>query len=154
MPRLERIGDPRLLEIYRERMDLKRALLWMEEDGLGLDLPYLEATTSEYGVRVMDGWSRVVELVGDPEFNPGSPPQILAAFERRGVRLDNTQASTLAFVEDELAQALVQYREDKKTHTTYLVALKNEQRDGIVHPTFNDDKARSGRMSSSAASNN
>ena len=153
-PRLESVGDPRLLEIYAERMELKRALLRMESDGFALDMPYLNATTSEYGAKVMEGWGDIVALTGSPEFNPGSPAQILEAFARRGVRLDNTQEHMLKELDDELARTLLQYRSDKKIHTTYLTALQHEQRDGIVHPNFNDDAARTGRMSSSAASNN
>jgi DNA polymerase family A len=154
MPRLEAVGDPRLLEIYAERMELKRALLYMEEDGFALDLPYLDETASEYGVKVMDGWSEVVKLVGDPDFNPNSPKQILEAFERRDIALENTQAATLTVLEDELATALVQYRSDQKLYQTSLRALQKENRDGIAHPNFNDDAARTGRMSSGAASNN
>lgn len=154
MPRLEAIGDPRLLEIYAERMELKRALLYMEEDGFGLDLPYLNETTSKYGVKVMEGWSEVVRLTKNPDFNPQSPAQVLKAFEARDIMLEDTQAATLNLLDDELARALVQYREDKKTHGTYLTTIQSEQRDGIVNPNFNDDAARTGRMSSSAASNN
>lgn len=154
MPRLEAIGDPRLLDIYAERMELKLALLDMEADGLGLDMPYLDETTSDYGVRVMDGWAEVVRLTGEPEFNPGSVPQVKAAFERRGVKLENTQAATLSLLDDELAKTLLQYRDDQKNYKTYLRGIQREQRDGIIHPNFNDDAARTGRMSSSGASNN
>jgi DNA polymerase family A len=154
MPRLEGVGDQRLLDIYAERMELKRALLWMEEDGFALDLPYLDETTSAYGVRVMEAWGEVVRLTGDSEFNPGSPAQILKAFDKRGIELENTQASTLTVLDDELARNLIQYREDQKVYKTYLRAIQSEHRDGIIHPNFNDDAARTGRMSSSAASNN
>src|SRR5512133_446674 len=58
MPRLEAEGDPRLLELYGEFMELKRVLLDMEADGFKLDLEYLDQTTSEYGVRVLEGWDK------------------------------------------------------------------------------------------------
>lgn len=154
LPRLEALGDPRVLELYREFMELKVVLLDMEADGFALDMPYLDEVTSEYGVKVMEGWDGIVTLTGNPELNPQSPAQILEAFAKRGVRLDSTAEATLKEVKDELAAALLQYRSDKKTHTTYLTSLRSEQRDGIVHPNFNDDAARTGRMSSSAASNN
>jgi DNA polymerase I-like protein with 3'-5' exonuclease and polymerase domains len=154
LPRLEKIGDPRLLELYREFMDLKLALLDMEADGLKLDMPYLNATASEYGVKVMEGWEKIVTLTGNPELNPQSPAQIIKAFADRGVVLESTAESVLRDVHDELAGDLLQYRSDKKIHTTYLVGLQHEQRDGLTHPSFNDDAARTGRMSSSTAFNN
>jgi DNA polymerase I-like protein with 3'-5' exonuclease and polymerase domains len=154
LPRLEKIGDPRLLELYREFMDLKLALLDMEADGLKLDMTYLNETASEYGVKVMEGWDKIVTLTGNPELNPQSPAQIVKAFADRGVVLESTAESVLRDVSDELAGDLLQYRSDKKIHTTYLVGLQHEQREGLTHPSFNDDAARTGRMSSSTAFNN
>ena len=142
--------DEQLQELYQHEMDLQLVVLRMEADGLALDLPYLEAKTSEYGERVMDKWFDLVELVGDEEFNPNAPAQILAAFERRGVRLPDTKAATLERVDDDLARALQNYREDVKIHGTYLTAMLSEQRGGIIHPNFNMN-VRTGRMSSSKA---
>jgi len=152
MPRLERLNDPAILQLYTEAMQLKRVLLRMEADGLGVDIPYLDKTTSEYGVKVMHGWSKVVDLVGNPEFNPQSPQQVMEAFAARGVTLETTEAKTLERLDDELARALLAYRGDKRVHTTYLQNLQRERRGEIVHANFNDDAARTGRMSSSSAS--
>jgi DNA polymerase I-like protein with 3'-5' exonuclease and polymerase domains len=154
LPQLEALGDERLMALYREFMQLKLVLLDMEADSFKLDIPYLDCITSEYGVKVMEGWERIVKLTGNPDLNPQSPDQIKATFAKRGVKVDSTAVDVLRDLDDELAEALLQYRSDKKTHTTYLVALKHEQRNGYVHPNFNDDAARTGRMSSSAASNN
>ena len=153
-PRLEALKDPRLVELFYEFMELKVVLLSMEADGFALDLEYLSRVASEYGVKVMEGWDRIVQLTGKPELNPQSPAQLLEVFAERGVILESTAEAALKEVTDELAEALLQYRSVKKIHQTYLVALQHEQRDGIVHPNFNDDAAKTGRMSSSAASNN
>jgi DNA polymerase I-like protein with 3'-5' exonuclease and polymerase domains len=153
LPELQ-LQDDRLQELYREFMQLKLVLLDMEADSFKLDIPYLDCITSEYGVKVMEGRERIVKLTGNPDLNPQSPVQITEAFAKRGVKLESTAVDVLRDIDDELAAALLQYRSDKKIHTTYLVTLKKEQRDGYVHPNFNDDAARTGRMSSSAASNN
>jgi DNA polymerase I-like protein with 3'-5' exonuclease and polymerase domains len=150
IPRVQSKGAD-LWGLYTESMRLKRVLLRMEEDGFGLDVPYTERVASEYGVRVMEKWDRVTQLVGDPDFNPRSPAQVMAAFKRRGIKLEDTQVKTLAKLDDDLARALLDYRGDFKIHTTYLLGLLREQRDGIIHPNFNDDGARTGRMSSSSA---
>lgn len=150
-PRLRAKSDPKLLQLYNDSMRLKRVLLRMEGDGFALDVPYTEAKASEYGVRVMEKWDRVVQLVGDADFNPRSTDQVKAAFARRGVHLQDTQAKTLKELDDDLARALLEYRDDFKIHTTYLIGLLREQRNGRIHPNFNDDGARTGRMSSSSA---
>lgn len=150
-PRLLAKDDPALLELYRTEMQLQLVLLRMEADGFELDIPYLEQTTSEYGVRVMEKWDRVVQLVGDSDFNPRSPDQVKRAFEARGIELVDTQAKTLLSLDDELAEALLAYRDDFKLHQTYLLGLGREHRNGRIHPNFNPSGARTGRMSSSSA---
>jgi DNA polymerase I-like protein with 3'-5' exonuclease and polymerase domains len=55
-------------------------------------------------------------------------------------------------LDDELARAIVQYRQDMKLYKTYLRGLLAEQKDGVVHPWFNTTVARTGRTSSSKAS--
>lgn len=153
MPRLVKLDDPALMQVYDDAMQLTKVLLRMEADGFALDLDYLAQATSEYGVRVMEKWDRVIQLVGDPDFNPRSPDQVKAAFQKRGVDLDDTQAKTLLALDDELAAALLDYRDDFKLHTTYLLGLQREHRDGLIHPNFRADGARTGRMSSGTASN-
>jgi DNA polymerase I-like protein with 3'-5' exonuclease and polymerase domains len=151
LPRLEAKNDPDLLRLYRDSMELKRALLRIEADGFKVDVDYLTAKASEYGVKVMETWERVVDIGGDPELNVGSPAQLTKAFAARGVRLEDTQADTLRKLGDPLADAIIEYRDVKKTHTTYLLGLLRMQRDGLAHPNFNEDAAKTGRMSSGAA---
>jgi len=143
-----------LMELYRSEIDLTLALLEIEAQGFALDVPYLEATASEYGARVMKGWRQIVKLTGNEELNPNSPAQIAAAFEARGIRLESTAKAELSKLDDELATSLLQYRSDSKLHKTYLTAMLADQRGGLIHPNFNTTLPRTGRMSSSAASNN
>lgn len=151
MPRLRALNDARLAAVYEKKINLKRTLLRMEEDGFKLDVPYTEEKASEYGVRVMEKWDKVVALVGDAEFNPRSPDQVKAAFARRGIELENTREDTLLGLHDDLAAALLGYRADFKIHGTYLLGLLRERRGELIHPNFNDDAARTGRLSSSSA---
>lgn len=151
MPRLEGKDDPALLEWYRTEIDVLKVLLRMESDGFALDLEYLDEVTSEYGVRVLEAWGDIAAITGNPDLNPNASGQLLEAFRKRGVRIDTTEAAELRKLDDDLARAVLRYREDKKIHTTYLRPLQLEQRDGIAHPNFNPTGARSGRMSSGGA---
>lgn len=147
---LNRPGMEDVLNLYlEEEMPLTLTLLRMEAQGLGIDLYYLDVITSEYGVKVMESWNRVVHLTGNPELNPNSTQQLQAAFAARGVFLDSTAAAVLEGIEDELAAAILQYREDKKLYQTYLKPLQDETVDSVFHPWFNQVQARTGRMSSS-----
>lgn len=142
-----------VLPAYAREIAVTLVLLDMEANGLALDIPYLEETTSTYGVKVMEGWMELTDITGisDPKM-PNSPKQLTEAFAARGIRLDSTAEPVLSKLTDKLAVSLLQYRSDKKMHGTYLTSLLSEQRDGIVHPWFNPVQARSGRMSSSSAS--
>lgn len=142
-----------VLGSYDREIELIKVLLDMEANGIGLDMDYLARTTSEYGVKVLEGWGQLTEITGndDPKM-PNSPKQLQEAFAARGIHLESTAESELKQLDDELAKTLLQYRSDKKMHGTYLTSLLTEQRDGVVHPWFNPVQARTGRMSSSSAS--
>ena len=147
IPRLAGKRDEKLLALYAAEMRLVKVALKMEADGFKLDLPYLEEKTQEYGVRVMEGWGRVVALTS-LDFNANSPDQVMAAFKARGIHLEDTQAATLRALDDDLARTLLTYREDFKLYKTYLRGLFQEERGGLVHPNFNLTGTVSGRMSS------
>ena len=155
--RLYELLKPKLpedvLPAYAREIQLTLVLLEMEANGLAVDLPYLEQTKSDYGVRVMEGWMNLTEITGvtDPKM-PNSPKQLKELFAARGLNLDSTAEKVLVkHAGDRLVDTLLQYRSDKKIHGTYLTPLLAEQRGGIVHPWFNVIQARTGRMSSSSA---
>jgi DNA polymerase I-like protein with 3'-5' exonuclease and polymerase domains len=153
-PRLqaEAERDPKIMDVYDEERQVSEVLRRWEANGLRLDLHYLQATLDEYSIRVMQGWTEISQLaeVDDPKF-PNSPKQISEAFAKRGFELEDTTEATLKGLDDDLARALLQYRSDKKMHTTYLKNLMDEQENGIIHPWFNPTGARTGRMSSGSA---
>lgn len=149
-PQLRRKGED-VLAWYALEMQLTLDLLDMEAEGLTLDMEYLDATASEWGVRVMELQQRLCGITGNPEFNPNSNPQLAAAFKARGLDLENTQAKTLEGLDDELAVTLLEYRGAFKVYGTYLRAMQRDQRGGVVHPSFNQTGARTGRLSSGSA---
>lgn len=148
-----------LEDLYAFMIEFELALLEIEGHGIGIDVPYLKSAASDYGIKVMQGEQDLQRLTRtetgiEGNFNPNSPKQILEAFQARGVDLESTDRATLEKLgNDELAVALLKYRNDKKMHSTYLVPMLKEQREGIIHPNFNTTLPRTGRMSSSGASN-
>lgn len=144
-----RLLDKGLWDVYTEEMQAVGALLRMEREGFGIDLDTLRSLTSEYGQRVIRGELALQKMSGRTDYNPNSQPQTLEILQSRGIRAEDTTEHTLAGLEDEFARTLLQYRNDKKTHTTYLVGLSREVSDGVFHPHFNPTGARTGRLSSS-----
>lgn len=145
------------LELYRREIDTQLAMLEIEARGFALDVPYLEQQKSEYGVRLMKLDAQLQALAGREDgakFNPNSPKQVQEVLESRGINVPDTQAATLKPLNDAFANVLLDYKQTKKVHGTYLVPLLAEQRDGIFHPNFNLTTPRTGRMSSGGATNN
>lgn len=153
--------DPALTRLYADECELTLALLDMEARGMGVDTEYLDAVVHEYGVRVMEKLLSAVELSGNKDLNPASPKQLVEAFTKLGEPVDSTAVTALQEVvhtsrntkAKEFAQAILDYRSDAKVYVGYLKALQNEQRGGIWHPNFNPVLPKTGRMSSSVASN-
>jgi DNA polymerase-1 len=156
-------------DLYASEVQTAIAMLDIEAHGIGVDVPYLEDAASLYGKKVMRGMLELEKMTLDKSvpkgerkpFNPNSPKQITEAFERLGVDVSSTDKNALTALADSenenaarLAQTLLQYRKNKKLHSTYLVGMLDEQRDGVLHPNFNLTLPRTGRMSSSGATNN
>ena len=137
-------------DLYELEKQLTISLLGVEARGMAIDKEYVLTQRREYGDRIYKLKQRIGELAGE-EFNPQSPKQLLEVFAQRGVRITATDKATLASVDDELAALIVELREANKIKSTYLDALAEEAKDGILHPSFRQHGTRTGRMSSGAA---
>lgn len=139
-----------LLPLYRIEKDLTISLLGIEARGMAINKKYVTTQRKEYGDRIYRIKHRIGEIAGE-EFNPQSPKQIIEVFTQRGVRITATDKATLLSVDDELAKMIVELREANKIKSTYLDALAEEAKDGVLHPNFRQHGTRTGRMSSGAA---
>ena len=142
---------PELLELYRLEKELCLVLGSMEARAMRVDVDYLRETAREYASAALRAEVAIRELVGDEEFNPNSPKQLIEALAKRGIVVDSTSRETLEPLDDELAQLVLELRSLRKIHGTYLVALLDEQKGGLVHPWFRSNGTRTGRMSSGGA---
>lgn len=147
LPQIEYVGGA-LEALYYHEMGVTLTLLDIEAAGYRLDVEYVKETAVEVGQRIMTHLSSIRKLAGDDMLNPASPKQLLEAFQRRDVDIESTDAATLKKLDDPLAKAVLEFRGDKKLHTTYLRPLLDEQRDGVIHPSFRQHGTVTGRMSS------
>jgi len=139
-----------LLPLYNIEKELTISLLGIEARGMAIDKKYVTTQRKEYGDRIYRIKHRIGEIAG-AEFNPQSPKQVIEVFAQRGVRITATDKASLAALDDELATLIVELREANKIKVTYLDALAEEAKDGILHPNFRQHGTRTGRMSSGQA---
>ena len=139
-----------LLPLYNIEKELTISLLGIEARGMAIDKKYVTTQRKEYGDRIYRIKHRIGEIAG-AEFNPQSPKQVIEVFAQRGIRIEATDKASLAALDDELATLIVELREANKIKVTYLDALAEEAKDGILHPNFRQHGTRTGRMSSGQA---
>lgn len=149
-------------EVYAEELATAAVLRRLEAGGVGLNMDYLLPTKDEYEVATMEAWQELVELIGKPDFNPNSPAQVKEAFAVRGAHLESTDKDHLRDLAaspsttkeaQQLITVLKNYREKERIFGTYLTPLVLEQRDAVAHPWINSVGPRTGRTSSSKATN-
>ena len=158
------------VEFEREAMD---ALYHVEKRGLPADLHGYRMLEGEVTDNLTELHARVVELAeeaGVEDFNPDSPLQVLAALKAREADFTYTSqengkipmdADNLRAIDDDLAVAMLDYRSEKKVHSTYVrpmisrhydTGLRSYREpfiapDGRIHATYRQVGARTGRMS-------
>lgn len=158
---------PELEELYLQDRKTTLALLDMEERGLRIDLPYVDTQIKTLSKQFIELEGRISQVVGKPvgkavkkgEFNPGSPKQLGEYFEARGITSPYTTKKGnpswndefMEQCDDPLAQAIRDYRRVGKLKNTYFLNMRDETRDGILHPNFNQNRTKTGRFSSSSA---
>ncbi len=141
-------------------MPLASVLAHMEEQGVALDVAYLDGMGAEVRSRMTELQTEIFRGAGE-EFNLNSPPQLrVILYEKLGLspgkRTPKGQLSTDASVLEKLrdhpvVDALLDWRELDKLNSTYLEALPRlvDPRDGRIHTSFNQAVAATGRLSSS-----
>jgi DNA polymerase-1 len=160
-PVLERqLRDEGLLPLFESiEMPLVTVLAEMEYHGITVDRKVLADISVEFGRRLEELRSHVIELAGE-EFNLDSPKQLgeilFTKLKLPIVKRKKSAASTDNEVLEELrhqhpvAEAMIEYRQLAKLKSTYADALIDQinPRTGRVHTSFMQDVARTGRLSS------
>jgi DNA polymerase I len=159
------ISEKGLEKVLELEMPLVAVLSDMEQQGIGVDLPFFRQMSQELATRLLALEKEIYEIAGEP-FNINSTQQLSdVLFKKMGLPtegLKKTQSgyySTAANVLDELApldewgivKLLLEYRELGKLKSTYVDALPElvNENDGRLHTSFNQTGAITGRLASS-----
>jgi DNA polymerase-1 len=157
-PQLEQFA---LTGLFRDlEMPLIHVLADMEQTGVAIDVPALEALSLRLGERAAVLEREIHALAGE-EFTIGSPKQLRSIlFEKLGLPPDKTKrtktgystdADVLAGLSDfEIVAKILEYREITKLKSTYVDALPRliDPETGRLHTTLNQAVTATGRLSS------
>lgn len=141
-------------------------VLWkMERRGILVDVPHLERSEPTAKKEIVALEKEITKLAGY-NFNPRSTPQLQKYFfeqqnmsplrmtkgGKSGVRKPSVDEKFLEYHKNDspMAGLLTKHRELSKLHGTYIVGLRDLcDPNGRIHTSFNQDVARTGRLSSS-----
>lgn len=140
-----------LLALYKTEQELMGVLYKMEQKGIGIDKDYVDAQCKELADILLRTDLELRDMVGKEDFNPNSWQQITEAFAERDIRIADTSKETLSEIDDPLAYLLLEYRHATKLYNTYFRAIREETREGILHPNFRQWGTRGRRFSAGAA---
>lgn len=133
----------------------------MEENGVAIDVKFLKDYSNVFSEEILTAQQEIFEMSGT-SFNMDSPKQlgeVLFDFMKipyQGKKTKTGQYSTNEETLQKLAEEqpivlkILDYRELTKLKSTYIDALPNivNPRTGLVHTTFNQTIASTGRLSS------
>jgi len=152
---LQRLGLMALLQDIEA--PLSPVLVKMEQRGIAVDVPMLEAFGLELGT-ALEQLEQDVYTLADDHFNLNSPQQLgRILFEKLGLppaKKTKTGYSTDAETLEELRSAhpiiekILDYRQLNKLMSTYVNGLLGQVRDGKIHTTFQQTVTATGRLSS------
>ena len=154
-------AEPELQALFAEmEIPLSRVLFRMERHGIKVDQEVLDELHVRFGAEMEDLERRSHEAAGK-EFNVQSPRQLATVlFEDLGLKPTkktatgwSTDVSVLEALvgRHPLVELILEHRQLAKLQGTYVESLKslvNEQ-SGLVHTSFNQAVAATGRLSSS-----
>lgn len=156
------LADKKLSRLYTElEQPLMPIVAHMKEVGVTLDIPYIQKLAHEYQTELASLEKQIHSLAGR-EFNIASPKQLAEVLfvdlglEVKGLKKTSTGArstniDTLNKLQDSHAiiPLIMEYRELDKMLSTYLLTLpKLVDTKSVIHSTFHQTGAATGRFSS------
>lgn len=165
-------GHPLYIETLWDLFDrvevpYTKALWQTERNGILVDQEYLQRIAPDAVAEIEDLEKEICKTAGKV-FNPASPAQLADYFFNKlqvkptkwtkggvtGVKKPSVDVSFLEHYADSVPMAalVLRHRELKKLHGTYIVGLQEHiDPTGRIHPTYNQDVTRTGRVSCVAA---
>ncbi|MFZ0022758.1 DNA polymerase I [Acinetobacter sp.] len=152
-------AHPELVNILHNiEVPVARVLTQMEENGIELDLAFLDQLGGEFSNTMQDLENQIMEIAGE-SFNVSSPKQVgEVLFEKLGLKGGkktttgqySTSESVLEKIEHPIAQLILEYRGLSKLKSTYTDGLCKQANPDThrVHTSYHQALTATGRLSS------
>lgn len=150
---------PELVNILHNiEMPVARVLTCMEENGIQLDLKFLDQLGVDFAQTMQDLENQIVELAGE-NFNVSSPKQVgEILFDKLGLKGGkktatgqySTSESVLEKIEHPISSLILDYRGLSKLKSTYTDGLLKQANNDThrVHTSYHQALTATGRLSS------
>ncbi len=149
-------------KLYREvELPLSKVLFDMEQTGVRVDEGMFPVFSEKYSAELAELSQKIYALAGMDYFNLNSPLQLSEVlfgrlgFDPKGLKKNtrgfySTSAEVLEKLAEkhEIARVILRYREVQKLLSTYIDGIRPLVQDGVVHTTYNQNVAATGRLSS------
>jgi len=128
--------------------DLLPYVVEMEATGIAVDVDRLVSIRDASQVDAERSSQALREALGNPELNPSSPLQLLAALRENGMTLDSTREEELKANDDgQLVPLILGYRGAQKRAQQAVSLLDHVRSDGRIHARFEPTGTATGRFS-------
>ena len=144
--------------LHHIEMPTARVLTLMEENGIQLDLAFLEQLGNDFASAITKLEQKITEIAGEA-FNVSSPKQVgEVLFDKLGLKGGkktstgqySTSESVLEKIEHPIAELILEYRGLTKLKSTYTDGLIKQANDesARVHTSYHQALTATGRLSS------
>ena len=150
---------PELLNLLHNiEMPVARVLTIMEENGIELDLSFLDQLGVDFANTIQDLENQIIEIAGE-SFNVSSPKQVgEVLFDKLGLKGGkktstgqySTSESVLEKIDHPITSLILEYRGLSKLKSTYTDGLLKQANDEShrVHTSYHQALTATGRLSS------
>lgn len=157
--------EPGLRALHDFLCRASNELMYVELNGIGLDLEYNDELNAEYTKTLGSLETDLAAIADRPELNPRSPQQVVATLEDFGVRVPvkrnqkggNSKTTDVEALQEmlertegnahEFIETLLLHRKDAKSYGTYVKGLRKRVDRGRIFPTFLLHGTTTGRLS-------
>jgi DNA polymerase-1 len=143
--------SPELLRLQDFLTTASNALMPVENEGLNVDVDYLNFLTDDYLKDLGTIESSIADITESQTFNPRSPKQVKEYLAEQGVNVGSTDEASLKRLIDqnrvpEFAERMLEHRREAKLYGTYVKGIRSRLHNNHVYPTFLLHGTVSGRL--------
>jgi DNA polymerase I-like protein with 3'-5' exonuclease and polymerase domains len=130
------LGEAKLATVFRLETALLPIIARMEANGFAVDADGMRSLRQEADARAAGLLPEIRSSFNNDKLNPGSPKQIVDAFNATSIGITDSKEETLAGLDDPRAAKLLAWREHSKL-SGMIATLLAAERGGRIHAEFN-----------------